>query len=1057
MNRKRIVANLAALSLLFSGLPAAPAYAAEIPETEIDMLQEEDTDQSQSETEAMAETTDASKSLEVAEESDTNEVKEHRASVNEKMAGSNGILYDDVAYLSTSNVFALDTEMQEVYCDLCDEIASNKESGLEMQDVVIAVDSEGDLYCSYYIPMRVLETMQEDFFPDMEEALSLTAEDTQEESKDGEISVSDNNIAEGETENEETPTDDDSGTSEEEEKIDEAPVDESNTADGESEDEEAPADDLDITDADQEDEEASDTDQDIEGENLDDVESLSDDTAIEEESYVLSEENMDRIVEPVEETFEITAPVRIQNTLDLGYGVTSSHNPGEVQLYSILPTENYFEAQLTSAQKKYYKAAKEKLTTGSTQFSFQAPLSARDVATSDVAHAVSALILAYPEQMDWIAKPGGFLGTIVFKEKSKTATYYFTFDLSKFYSKELNAQANNKVLEIANNALSYASDNYPDAPVYGIVKYYDQWLCEHGYYEKIGATDWPNTGEWEIYYNCHTPYGVLLNGYGVCESYSKAMARLLDAVGIPNVYAVGTAGNSGHTWNYIQMPDGKWYLQDSTWNDNEDPGHTVSDGKYFLKRGDGSHLPSGCNYTGESPDFKFPDLSTSDYSYEKFALTQSEYNLLPKEAVTLSPTRSVSGYWTSSNAKVAKVDKNGKVTAVAGGTAVVTFAGQGLTDSCVVNVDQIKAVKTAETKKTSETISLGITQTAKDSKDIMLAVDVGASPHTAEWMISQNKITAPQITSSKSDVATATATVIDNTITVHVQAVAAGTSNVTVKFGGKTVTIKASAGTLITKEMFDVTWPAGVTGEEGNKTVAYTGKVIKPVIKKKTDEVYKPVKFKISYINNKDAGIAKAVVTGTGAYGGTIEYPFTITPLDITNADFTKALKNKVYNGGDNPPAATVKLGKTTLKMNRDYEVLYTGEGFSKEKLSFVPAGSYTVTIRGIGNYVGEVKTTQSYQVTQNTVAKVSVAGASSVKHTGIVQNPYTVKIGKNVLPVSDYTITWYLGQGKTKRELPMATVPSAKGKYTAVITVRGNNLTTTAKKKEIEKKLTIK
>lgn len=402
------------------------------------------------------------------------------------------------------------------------------------------------------------------------------------------------------------------------------------------------------------------------------------------------------------------------------------------------------------------------------------------------------------------------------------------------------------------------------------------------------------------------------------------------------------------------------------------------------------------------------------------------------------------------------------MTAVAAGEAEITFSATtiaGMSARCTVYVDQIKTVKVKETNKTSENVSLGIDGDKKDSKSVVLAVDMGSSLHDAAWMIQNDKVKGPEITYSKQNgVAKAEAKVEGNDITVTVTAEKAGSVNIPVKFGGKTVTIKVSAGKFITEDMFDITWPAEDKTEDGKRCYAYTGKAVKPSIKKKTDAAYKPVKFKVTYVNNKDAGEAKAVITGTGQYGGVIEYSYMITPIDITSADFSKTLKSKVYNGGANPPSTVVKLGKKTLKANKDYEILYTsGNGVVKEPLAVVPAGDYTITIRGKGNYTGEVNKTLPYSVTKNTIAKVSVAGSSSVKYTGAGVNPFTVKIGKNVLTSEDYKITWHEGQGNTMKEQPMQGVPILKGKYTAVVTVQGNNLTTTGSKTEIVKKLTIK
>lgn len=63
------------------------------------------------------------------------------------------------------------------------------------------------------------------------------------------------------------------------------------------------------------------------------------------------------------------------------------------------------------------------------------------------------------------------------------------------------------------------------------------------------------------------------------------------------------------------------------------------------------------------------------------------------------------------------------------------------------------------------------------------------------------------------------------------------------------------------------------------------------------------------------------------------------------------------------------------------------------------------------------------------------------------------VKIGKNVLTTSDYTVTYYNASG-TK----LSSAPSAKGKYKVVIAPKGSNVTATGSKKaSVTKTFTIK
>lgn len=805
---------------------------------------------------------------------------------------------------------------------------------------------------------------------------------------------------------------------------------------------------------------------------------------------------MDKISRPEAHTFAAIEPARLTDMVDLGYG---GYDAGGIQAFSLLPSEDYYRNQLTEVQKKVYDAAKDTLLKGTDQFmvTVQDP---DEIGWDDMAHAVSALMLGYPAETDWMQYcPERLYGMHceVFDEPSGVVEkLVVNFGASAYYSSSLEQQAQEKVKEAGQLAVQYAVENYPDVLTYGIIKYLDQWVCENGYYsdEKGGVEayyrllDSDDDAGKEAYYKCHTSYGILLEGYGVCEGYAKTMSRLLDVVGIPNLFVVGdwksNDGNIyGHAWNYVQMPNGNWYLIDTTYNDNSGPpSHKKSTMKYLLTKEDGQHLSTGNVLHEQEPKkFTFPTLAAGNYDADseydadgdygdengRITLNRTECSLLAKGKETLTYTiegdwdySGVSGVWSSSDTRVAKVDKNGVVTAVAPGTATVYLTASGMAAECQINVDQVKAVKSESTGKSNESVSLGIDGEKKDKKTIALTVDMGKSPHTAEWMTEQKKVGAPQVVCSRPSVTVTDVSVSENRITVTLQAVSQGNANVSVKFAGKTVTIKAAAGQLITAEMFDVTWPETVRKEGEDRITPYTGKAIKPVVKKKPDAQYKPVTFKTTYVHNKDAGIARVLVTGSGKYAGTIEYPFEITPIDISGADFSKTLKSKPYNGGANPPATVVKLNRKALKAGRDYEIMYNEETESEIKGKnggAIPVGSYTISIVGKGNYTGKVSQTQPYEVTPNTIARVSVSGAGSAKYTGIEMKPYTVKIGRNVLPAADYKITWYRGQGKKRNASPMKNAPTVRGKFTAVITVEGDNLTVTSRKKEIVKNFTIK
>ncbi len=68
----------------------------------------------------------------------------------------------------------------------------------------------------------------------------------------------------------------------------------------------------------------------------------------------------------------------------------------------------------------------------------------------------------------------------------------------------------------------------------------------------------------------HTIKGALVDGYAVCDGFSKAFKLLCDAAGIPCILISGTATNSNgeterHAWNIVRK-NKKNYHVDVTWN-----------------------------------------------------------------------------------------------------------------------------------------------------------------------------------------------------------------------------------------------------------------------------------------------------------------------------------------------------------------------------------------------------------------------------------------------------------------------------------------------------------
>lgn len=68
----------------------------------------------------------------------------------------------------------------------------------------------------------------------------------------------------------------------------------------------------------------------------------------------------------------------------------------------------------------------------------------------------------------------------------------------------------------------------------------------------------------------HSPYSIIANGKGVCQSYASLFQKFCDRLSIPSKYIIGLASSDGavsdHAWNKVQI-DGAWYNIDLTWDD----------------------------------------------------------------------------------------------------------------------------------------------------------------------------------------------------------------------------------------------------------------------------------------------------------------------------------------------------------------------------------------------------------------------------------------------------------------------------------------------------------
>ena len=191
-----------------------------------------------------------------------------------------------------------------------------------------------------------------------------------------------------------------------------------------------------------------------------------------------------------------------------------------------------------------------------------------------------------------------------YKLMPKQAKKYY---MDKWQTQDEVENAIKEVNEKAKNIIASAKGSRYDK-----VKYIHDYIVDNAEYDNSDRTNNGNI------------YGLLIEKNAVCEGYAKAFQYLLDLLDIPNIIVYGEGVNSNdkaeyHSWNYVQMDNGKWYAVDTTWDDpivigngriTEDIKH-----EYFLKGSDtffNNHKENN-DVSGTGQNFKYIEISKTDY------------------------------------------------------------------------------------------------------------------------------------------------------------------------------------------------------------------------------------------------------------------------------------------------------------------------------------------------------------------------------------------------------------------------------------------------------------
>lgn len=126
----------------------------------------------------------------------------------------------------------------------------------------------------------------------------------------------------------------------------------------------------------------------------------------------------------------------------------------------------------------------------------------------------------------------------------------------------------------------------------------------------------------------------------------------------------------------------------------------------------------------------------------------------------------------------------------------------------------------------------------------------------------------------------------------------------------------------------------------------YTGSTIEPTVTVVVngETLVENTDYKVSYVNNVDAGLAYAVVVGINNYSrnAPVSKEFTINKKTITPS--IDHIEDVTYDGTAKTPSIVVKDGNTELVVNKDYTVSYSNNinsGIANVLITKLDSGNY--------------------------------------------------------------------------------------------------------------------
>lgn len=213
----------------------------------------------------------------------------------------------------------------------------------------------------------------------------------------------------------------------------------------------------------------------------------------------------------------------------------------------------------------------------------------------------------------------------------------------------------------------------------------------------------------------------------------------------------------------------------------------------------------------------------------------------------------------------------------------------------------------------------------------------------------------------------------------------------------------------------------------------YTGEALTPdvIVKDGDSTLIKDKDYTVTYQDNTDVGTAIVEVIGKGNYQGRKSISFRIGK-DMQQVTVAKP-ENVIYQGAAFTPDILVTDGEKELKKGEDYTLAYRNN---------VDAGTATVIVTGMGDYIGEQEVT--FEIKAKSLDEVNVSEIKEQEYTGeaitpdvtITDREYTLILNQ------DYQLAYKNNIGIGTATVTITGIGNYTGVFQAQFQIKGETVT---------------